>query len=52
MRAFVAFLAFLADEAAFLALVRLPRATAAGCFDITLGSIARKSVVDKHPTVR
>ena len=53
MRARVALAAFLAELAFLAALVRLPRATAAGFFRvITIGSIPPKIDVDKAPTVR
>jgi hypothetical protein len=52
MRARVAFRAFLAEAADFFAVLIRPRATAAGCFDMTMGSIARKSGLDKPPIVR
>lgn len=52
MRARVARRAFLALEAAFLALVRFPRATAARFFPISLGSIAERLPLDKRATVR
>jgi hypothetical protein len=52
MRASVAFRAFSALDAAFFALVRRPRATAAWFFAISLGSIDRKYTLDKRSIVR